>query len=85
MRLIGLAVILTVCLSAPLAGEAQQAARIARIGYLAPNMAPAPGANLPSTATTMLPASMVWTPESYAGVVEIESASPTWPPLVSST
>ncbi len=50
-----------------------------------PSAASSRGANVPSTATTMLPARMVWTPESYTGVVEIDRASPTWPPLVSST
>src|SRR4029453_17409986 len=40
MRLIGLAVVLTFSLIlAPLAAEAQQAAKVARIGYLATNLA----------------------------------------------
>ena len=43
MRLIGLAVILTLgILLAPLAVEAQQAAKIARIGYLAADLAAIP-------------------------------------------
>src|SRR6266849_8839648 len=43
MRLIGLAVILAVSLIlAPLAVEAQQAAKVPRIGYLAPNLATIP-------------------------------------------
>src|SRR5262249_32062039 len=41
MRLIGLAVILSLIL-APLVGEAQQSAKIARIGYLAANLAANP-------------------------------------------
>src|SRR5262249_34278438 len=41
MRRIGLAVVLALCLVlAPLAAEAQQAAKISRIGYLATNPTP---------------------------------------------
>ena len=40
MRWIGLAVVIALCLAlAPLAAEAQQAAKVARIGYLATNLA----------------------------------------------
>jgi len=43
MRLTGLAVILAVSVAlAPLAVEAQQAAKVARIGYLSPNPAANP-------------------------------------------
>jgi hypothetical protein len=43
MRLIGLAVIFIIALTlAPLAAEAQQAAKVARIGYLATNQAASP-------------------------------------------
>ncbi len=75
------------------AGKAEEAGRFLRARrsryfsalMKSPIAARSRGANVPSTATTMLPARMVWTPESYAGVVEINSGSPTWPPLVSST
>jgi ABC-type uncharacterized transport system substrate-binding protein len=40
MRLIGLAVVLTLAVLAPLPAEAEQAAKIARIGYLASNPTP---------------------------------------------
>jgi ABC-type uncharacterized transport system substrate-binding protein len=39
MRLIGLAVVLTVSVLVPFAAEAQQAAKSARIGYLSPDLA----------------------------------------------
>jgi ABC-type uncharacterized transport system substrate-binding protein len=43
MRLIGLVVVLTLSLTlAPLAAEGQQAAKVARIGYLSPNLATGP-------------------------------------------
>jgi putative ABC transport system substrate-binding protein len=46
MRLIGLAVVLAVGLTlAPLAAEAQQAAKVARIGYLASNLTVSPHMN----------------------------------------
>ena len=49
MRLIGLAVVLAVSLTlAPLVGEAQQAAKVARIGYLSPDRAAAPICSRPS-------------------------------------
>ena len=43
MRLIGLAIILTLSLNlAPLAAEAQEAGKVPRIGYLSPNPAANP-------------------------------------------
>ena len=66
-------------------GEAEEAGRFHRAGrsshfsasMKSPIAARSRGANVPNTATTMLPASMVRTPESYAGVVEIDSGAPT--------
>ena len=49
MRLIGLAVVLAVSLTlAPLAAEAQQAAKIPRIGYLTVDLAANPDLTRPS-------------------------------------